>query len=69
MRDGRTSRKIRWVATMYELEYQLCAAESFAGVADLMIESSISILCGKTGVVVVKKDYVLIDQHAVKGMV
>jgi len=38
--------------------------ESFVGVVDLMVESPISILCGKIDVVVAKKDYVL-----VKGMV
>jgi hypothetical protein len=43
--------------------------ESFVGVADLMVESQISILCGKIDDVVVKKDYVLLSPHVVKGMV
>lgn len=51
------------------MKYQLCAAESFACVVDLMVNTPLSILCEKTDVVVVKKDYVLIDLHAVKDMI
>jgi hypothetical protein len=43
--------------------------EKFAGAADLMVESPIPILSGKTDAAVVKKDYVLLRLHTVKGMV
>ena len=62
MRDGRTSRRLDVLQqSIYRLVYQLCAAENFADVADLKVESPISILSGKTNVVVVKKDYVVKD--------
>ena len=50
------------------MEFLLCVVESFAGVADLMVESPISILCRMIDIVV-KKDCVLLGLYVVKGVV
>lgn len=69
MRNERTSRRLVGLKPPADLEYILCAAESFADVLDLMVKSLIAILCEKIDDVFVKKNYVLLDLHAVKGMV
>jgi len=51
------------------LEHLLCVVGSFANAADLTVESLISIFCGRTDVVVVKKGYVLPHLYAMKAMV